>query len=439
MKYSILITFSALIFFIPVTKAQYNYPNNQGSFATIPPGLLNGASVFTIEFWVKTTETRGNNIYWQRPFLLGNETTGNNSGDFGITTNFGYIGMWEGISSRNDDQQFLSSGVRINDDQWHHIAVVNNGQMISLYVDGNITGSLVSGKRLNTTNAPLTFGAASLNHNFPGNFRGNINFASQAYFGEARVSSGVRYGANFRPSQSFSSDGFTLATYHFDNQNYNPNYNTNTLPGDPNQPVVFDPSQPVNDDAAQPATLYLNDSTSLEGRLFLGKKNFSFNNEIVIHFFEGNSKKVNHYKPDEIKAFRMGDSYYEPRFLGTGGVINTPLNKTMVRRLTPPGSRMSLYEYDLQTVTKNSNGSMEYKTTVLYFVGLPGATDDKVYQFSDNRFTPHFDTRVSAIVQDKPELADKIRNKDKDFFYAFITDSNHQLKVWWNIINEYNK
>src|SRR5438477_3995056 len=110
--------------------AQYN----NSSFATTQIGLLNGASVFTVEFWVKTSENRGSDVYWQRPFLFGNETNGDNSGDFGIITNYGYIGMWEGMSSLNTDQQFLSGNVRIDDNRWHHIAAVNDGQRINMFV-----------------------------------------------------------------------------------------------------------------------------------------------------------------------------------------------------------------------------------------------------------------------------------------------------------------
>jgi hypothetical protein len=461
MKHIITITFTSLIFFAADLQAQYNNNYNGPQFTTTQNGLLNGASVFTVEFWVKTNENRGNAIYWQRPFLFGNETNGDNSGDFGITTNFGYIGMWEGISNSNTDQQFLSNSIRINDNVWHHIAAVNNGQNINLYVDGNMVSSLVSGRPLNTINAPLTFGAASLDHNFNGNIQGNINFISDAYFGEARISTGVRYGARFSPQQSFNNDQYTLALYHLDKPNYNNqnnqgynynnnnnnnqnsnnqsyNYNNSPIPN-PNEPVTFDPSEPINDNAAQQATLYLNDSTIINGRLLLGKKDWSFSNDIYIRFFENNSKKVKFFKPEEVKGFQMGDSYYEPKFLGAGGAISTPLKKTMVKRLTPAGSKMAMYEYKSHTNTKNAAGYNEYKVIHVYFVQLPNTKDDKVYQFSDNKFVPKFDNKVSSFVADKPALADKIRSRNKDYFYAMVTEDTHQYTVWWNIINEYNQ
>ena len=434
--------FIATFFFTANSVAQYYNGTNTGRFATTQSGLLNGASVFTVEFWVKTTENGGNNIYWQRPYFFGNATNGENSGDFGITTNFGYIGMWEGFSNLNSDQQFLSTNVRISDNFWHHIAAVNNGQTVNLYVDGNIIGSLVSGRQLITSSAPLTFGAASLDFGFTGNLQGNINFTSQSTFGEARISNFARYNSNFIPSQSLMQDGGTVSLFNFNNQNQNYNtvsQNYNTQAGNPNQPVSFDPSQAINDNAAQPAVLFINDSTALNGRLLLGKKDWSLSNEIYIRFFEGNSRKVKYYKPEDIKGFQMGDSYFEPKFLGQGGGVNTPSRKTMVKRLTPAGSKMAMYEYEDHTSTKNTSGYTEYKTVLVYFVQLPHTTDDKVYQFSDNKFTPHFDTRVSNLLADNPALAEKIKNKNKDYFYAFVTQGTHQYDVWWNIVNEYNK
>ena len=224
------ITVVVLLFLSFATShAQYNSGNSNGQIMTTQSGVLNGASVFTVEFWVRTTENRGNDLYWQRPYFFGNSTNGDNSGDFGITSNYGYVGMYEGVSNLNTDQQFLSTSVRINDDFWHHIAAVNNGQTINLYVDGNIIGSLVSGRRLITTSAPFTFGGATLDFAYTGNVQGNVNFTSQSSFGEARISSIARYNSNFQPQQNFANDGFVVSMFHFgQNNNQNTGYNNNS-------------------------------------------------------------------------------------------------------------------------------------------------------------------------------------------------------------------
>ena len=438
-----------LLFFLLISGNQsFAQYNANGQQIKTPAGTLNNASAFTVEFWVQTADNRSNNIYWQRPTLFGNETNGDNSGDFGIILNNGYIGMWEGISNLNADQNFLSNSVRINDNFWHHIAAVNNGQMLNLYVDGNIVGSLVTGRSLRTFNAPLTFGAASLDHNFPGNLN-STNFSSQSSFGDARISNSVRYGSNFRPENSFISDGSTVGLYRFANggntnytanNNYPNNNNVNVaISMDPNHPVTLQEGQAINTDYAQQATLFINDSVVLYGKLLLAKKNWSFNNEVGIHFWEGSSKKDHFYKTTEIKGFKMGDNYFEPGLLSQGGPVSVPLNPAIVRRITPEGSKMNMYEYIASIKNTNQFGA-NYTNTTVYLVGLPhSASGDKLYQFSDNKFVPHFDTRVSSFVADNPALADKIRSKDKDYFYAFVTEADHQYKVWWNIITEYNK
>jgi hypothetical protein len=437
MKYFASLLVAAGIFFTLVVNAQYNNP---GQAVRTQTGLLNNANVFTIEFWVKTIDSRSNAVYWQRPYLFGNETNGDNSGDLGITINNGYIGMYEGLSNLNTDQQFVSTSIRINDDFWHHIAAVNNGQTLNLYVDGNIAGSLVSGRSLNTNNAPLTFGAASLDHNFSGNFN-NTNFASQAIFGDARISNTARYSANFQPPNNYTTDANTVSVFHFNSQgSYGNNNSSNVaINTDPNRPVIIDPGQAINNNYAQQATLFINDSIILYGRLLLAKKDWSLNNDIGIHFFENGSKKAKFYKPEEIKGFQMGDSYYEPKFLGQGGPVNTSSKKTIVKRLTPAGSKMAMYEYQDHSSNKNGQGYVEYKDVTVLFVQLPNTTNDKIYQFGDNKFVPNFDKKVSAFVANKPALAEKIKNKDKDFFYAFVTEQSRQSKVWWNIINEYNQ
>ena len=83
----------------------------------------------------------------------------------------------------------------------------------------------------------------------------------------------------------------------------------------------------------------------------------------------------------------MGDSYYEPKFLGNGPVA-VPIKKTIVKRLTPDGSKMNMYEYFGHTTTKNGNGTVEVKEVNALLVGLPNTKDDKIYQLSDNKFVP---------------------------------------------------
>ncbi len=97
------------------------------------PSILNGATQFSIDFWIKTTENRSSGTNWQKPTILGNANPSFPDGDFGITTNNGMLAVWHGFCC--GDQELQTTKV-INDNQWHHVTVVNNGSTMVLYVDG---------------------------------------------------------------------------------------------------------------------------------------------------------------------------------------------------------------------------------------------------------------------------------------------------------------
>jgi hypothetical protein len=112
-----------------------------------------GLTTFTISLWVNTTESGTSDLYWQQPSLIGKGSAGVDTGDFGITTNNGYIGMWGGINTTGyDDYYYLSTTTKINDGKWHNIVVSNDGSNAVLYVDGRPEGgSFATGGALDNT------------------------------------------------------------------------------------------------------------------------------------------------------------------------------------------------------------------------------------------------------------------------------------------------
>jgi hypothetical protein len=118
--------------------------NLDGSTAFVQlPSILDGATQFTVDFWIKTTENRSSGTYWQKPSIVGNGNPGGPDGDFGISTSNGFIGVWHGFCC--GDQSFETTKA-INDNQWHHVAAVNDGTNVILFVDGiQQTGSIPTG------------------------------------------------------------------------------------------------------------------------------------------------------------------------------------------------------------------------------------------------------------------------------------------------------
>ncbi|HPI54758.1 MAG TPA: LamG domain-containing protein, partial [Chitinophagaceae bacterium] len=107
------------------------------------PSVLDGATQFTVDFWIKTTENRASGTYWQKPSILGNGNPAGPDGDFGISTSNGFIGVWHGFCC--GDQSFETT-TAINDNKWHHVAAVNNGSNVVLFVDGiQLAGSIPTG------------------------------------------------------------------------------------------------------------------------------------------------------------------------------------------------------------------------------------------------------------------------------------------------------
>lgn len=122
----------------------------------LPASSTSGLSIFSASFWVKTNSTASNATYWNRPSLFGFASSG--TGDFGITTQSGAIGMWSGLNSGGDNS--VISSTTINDDVWHHVAVTNDASTVRLYVDGSdTTSSLSSGLPLRSdSNAKFAIG-----------------------------------------------------------------------------------------------------------------------------------------------------------------------------------------------------------------------------------------------------------------------------------------
>lgn len=201
-----------LYIFLSAVGSVYSQPFNQAVYfdgvsrADFPAALLSNTSVFTIEFWIRTTDLRSSGTYYNRAHIFGNVSPASASRDFAINMSNGYIGMWNGLGA--SDASMLS-GKFISDNQWHHIAAVNNGTTITLYVDGTSVGSLTSGGALVTT-SPAHF-----------QLSGHTNFAGTVkamfFIDELRISNNVRYNAAFTPpTAAFSTGANTVGLYHMD-------------------------------------------------------------------------------------------------------------------------------------------------------------------------------------------------------------------------------
>ena len=90
-------------------------------------------------------EKRSSRSSWRQPSLFGQATLHGASGDLGIYTKDGKIGVWHGLLGR--DRDYPSKAV-VNNGEWHHVALTSDEQSgIALYLNGRLvaSGSPVSG------------------------------------------------------------------------------------------------------------------------------------------------------------------------------------------------------------------------------------------------------------------------------------------------------
>ncbi len=114
-----------------------------------------GTGDFTIEFWLNYT---GGNGYISF-FDMNGAYTGH-----GYTGNYIYYGLSTGTKQLLiwNDGTVMVSGVPIVNDTWQHHAIVRKDGILSLYLDGVLSGTLIWAVDLGAKR-PITIGANSQN------------------------------------------------------------------------------------------------------------------------------------------------------------------------------------------------------------------------------------------------------------------------------------
>ena len=188
----------------------------------------------------------------------------------------------------------------------------------------------------------------------------------------------------------------------------------------------------VNNMNGQPATLTLSNGQVLTGKIQVN----TFDNYSTISnisFAAGVNKAYTTYSLSEIDYLFFNGSNYSVKNL-KGNEMWGGNALRFIKELTPSNSKLQLFEHE--TVFKDREGKTIKETQL--FVQLPGHSRD-VYNAQSDKFIPNFDDKVSAYLSDCPNVANLIKEKNKDFFYAFVNQGELRRKqVWMNIVNAYN-
>jgi len=109
------------------------------SHVAIPAAATQGLAKGTFALWLRTAEAKAvpRGSYWRNPTVLGVATGDWGSGDFGLMLESGKVAYFHGLTSDSRDMSWFST-LALNDGKWHHVAFVNAGPIVFLYVDGKL-------------------------------------------------------------------------------------------------------------------------------------------------------------------------------------------------------------------------------------------------------------------------------------------------------------
>lgn len=188
----------------------------------------------------------------------------------------------------------------------------------------------------------------------------------------------------------------------------------------------------VNNMGGQPATLTLTNGQVLTGKIQIRSFD-SYSTIGNIAFAEGVSKEYKTYDLNMIDFLFFNGSNYSVKNL-KGNEMWGGNALRFVKELTQANGKLQLFEHE--SISKTTNGQATKEMQL--FVQLPGNQRD-VYNAQGDKFIPNFDSKVSTYLATCPALADKIKAKDPNFFYAFVNQGETRRKqVWMNIVNEFN-
>jgi hypothetical protein len=190
-----------------------------------------------------------------------------------------------------------------------------------------------------------------------------------------------------------------------------------------------------------PGKVYLVKGGILEGDISVNNEG-GFNSREYIRVKE-KGKKEEKIPFQDIREISVRNEFYLPKKLEQTGFLTNPDRLFLVKRLTVPGSRIQFYEYlNIKNNTNTDNNGNVYPNEnrhYQYYISLPGMGIFETYDIERRNVVPDFENKVSAFVKDCKVLAEKIKKKEKGYFYAQISlNADKRIDTWLRIIEEYN-
>ncbi len=192
-------------------------------------------------------------------------------------------------------------------------------------------------------------------------------------------------------------------------------------------------------------TVYMKDGREIPGQVTLNLEQYRASRTQVTVLGK-DSKKPEVIPITEVKGINIRSDYYEPKLIDMGGFGNNDEFR-FVKRMTKEGSKIQMYEL-YQQVTRQANtrfggvGGNTYQTPEYsYYIVTPAHTRQMpAWNIEGRRLSPNFEDKMSEIVKSCPALAEKIKNKEKGYFYAQVSfNGQKKIETMLGIIDEYNR
>lgn len=180
------------------------YTNSSSDFISIPDSddWYLGTEDFTIECWIKPTNTTTIPIYGQ----IQDGSSDNNRIMFGY-----WSGKWNFYARSSVVAVNINVSDTVTANEWSHIAITRSGDDFRFFKNGIQIGTTTTDSSTIPNNAGLAYiGAIRLSSTWPVTFRGNMD--------EFRFSKGIaRWTSNFTPPTSqYTTDSYTKLLLHFE-------------------------------------------------------------------------------------------------------------------------------------------------------------------------------------------------------------------------------
>ena len=181
------------------------------------------------------------------------------------------------------------------------------------------------------------------------------------------------------------------------------------------------------------------DDKQIDGAVTANLQNYNSRSYIMITPKDGKEQKVNIM---DIKSMTVRGNTYEPKLIDMG--FGSRDQMLFVKRISKGDTKIKLYELFEQhtnNYTSRYGGTTQNTTDdYTYYVTIPNRTmQQTAWNIGGKHFTPNFEDKMSEFVKDCPALADKIRHKEKGYFYAQVSLAEKKIEVLMNIIDEYEK